>query len=208
MKTPAAITPDSPLLAQGKELVGRAPVEHGVAPGHEEAVRIGFARKSSEHRRLVHSDADCAHDALVAEPCERRERAGKRVGVVVVGIVHERDVDAVETEPLEAPLERAQRAVGGEVEVGAVPGGRAGLEKPADLCRHDVLVAGLAGQRRAEPLFREPGAVVRRGVEVPNTEIPRAGQRRRGPASSSTGSYRPASGAPCRGRAPRGRGSR
>ena len=87
-----------------------------------------------------------AHDALVAESRERAERAGQRLVVVVVGIVDERDIDAVETEPVEALLERAQRGVVGEVEVRlerrrALPRRRSRTKEPADLRRHDELVA-------------------------------------------------------------------
>ena len=55
-------------------------------------------------------------------PCSRSSiRAGEGLAEglvgVVVGIVHEQDVDALEAEPLEAGLEAAQDAIAGEVEV-------------------------------------------------------------------------------------------
>src|SRR5439155_14056578 len=92
--------------------------------------------------------------------------------------VHENEVDAVETEALEAGLQRSADTVGGEVEhgmhgrdvdedrVGCLY--RIGHEYASDLGRHRDLVAWQRGESSAESPFRQPVPVQRRGVEVAN----------------------------------------
>ena len=98
------------------ELAGTTPFVLGVVgwvdlAGDEHAVDVGLAHEAAEHLGLVHAGADRADDALLAQPCERGKGAGKRLLIVVVRVVDEGDVDAVEAESSEALVERTQRCV-------------------------------------------------------------------------------------------------
>ena len=96
---------DAVVLAEGQKIVGRASVEHAVSAGDEKAVGIGLSCEPAEHVSVIRADADRADDALVAQLLQGAERTGQRFGEVVVRVVHVRDVDAVEPEPLQALLE-------------------------------------------------------------------------------------------------------
>jgi Bacterial extracellular solute-binding protein len=146
---------DAALLAQGQELFSGAVVEHRVAARNEEAVGVGLAREPCEKRRLVHADADGANGSLVPESRQRPERAGKRILVVVVGVVDEGDVDAVEPEPVEAFGKRPKCCVVREVEIRAFPARCVRTKQAADLRRHNERVALLVPEEGAEPLFGE-----------------------------------------------------
>ena len=117
---------------------------------------------------------------------------------MVVGVVDERDVDAVEAEPVQAGRQAPPDAVGAEVEPAhewagtatakplgsrARHGRRPPVEEPADLGGDHVLVAGAVPQGVAEAAFGQAEAVVRRGVEGPDAAVPRRVDR--GPRRSS-----------------------
>ena len=107
---------------------------------------------------------------------------------MIVGIVHEQDIDAVEPKARQALLHRTHHAVITEIEhrplarralVMLVLGGSAigRTQQAADLGRDGVGVTGLLPQECAKPPFREAKAVERRGVEEADSERPGAGDR-------------------------------
>ena len=55
-----------------------------------------------------------------------------------------------------------------------MPAGVARAQEAPDLGRDDELGARAAAERAAEPPLRQAGAVVRRGVEVPQAQLPGA----------------------------------
>ena len=92
--TPAdAATPTPRSTQAGSSVAERLLVEQRVAAGEQEHVDVGLADEPGEHRRLVHPGADRAHDALVAQPGERRVGAVDRRLPVIVGVVDVGDVD-------------------------------------------------------------------------------------------------------------------
>ena len=105
---------------------------------------------------------------------------------MVVGIVDERDVDPVQAEALQARLDTAPDAVGAEVESPDVAGwhgealgvaargsrGAGRLKQAADLRGDHVLGAPTVPERVTQAPFRQPEAVVRRGVEGPDSAVP------------------------------------
>ena len=111
MNTPAAITDTPRRLALRQQVVERALLEQRVAPGEHDDVEVGLADEVRQHLGLVHPRAVGGDDALRAQLLERREGPVERLPVVLVGIVHEQEVDAVEPEALEAGLERGEHAV-------------------------------------------------------------------------------------------------
>ena len=154
---------DAPIEAERQQLVGAARVEQRVPPREEEAVEVAGAGEPAERRGVVHADADRTHRAFGPQALERTVRAVDRLGVVVVRIVDENDVDAVEAQPVEALLEGTQRALVAEVEHrerrGTREGSlrRPGRQEPPHLRREHELVG--------RDLLGEPGSVERRGVE-------------------------------------------
>lgn len=108
-------------------------------------------------------------------------------GPVVVGIVQVEDVDVVESQPLEARIDRVEDPVATEVPFAAGRGwndesvvvqlagplGR-GDEQPTDLRRDDVVIAGKSRDRPPQPRLGEPEAVVGCAVEVPDSPAPRS----------------------------------
>jgi hypothetical protein len=64
-------------------------------------------REVVEHLPLIHPGADGGDSALGAQARERGKSFIDDGAIVRVGVVHVKDVDALETESLEARLERA-----------------------------------------------------------------------------------------------------
>ena len=141
---------------------------------------------SRQHLGLVHAGADGPHHALLPQLVEGGVGAVQHLAVVLVGIVHEHDVDPVEAHPLEARLERAQHALAavvapparrgrdGEALVVLAGAGGIGLEQPPDLGRDDERVARALAQDRADAALRQAQPVVRGRVEVADAGVPRA----------------------------------
>src|ERR1700747_2279477 len=99
-----------------------------------------------------------------------------------VDIVHESDVDAFETKPLEAFFKRAHHPVIGIVEPNSLvrrvdvdpallPAQLAGLAEPADLGRGQESAASPEGA--TQPHFGEPVAIKGCSVEIADTRLPR-----------------------------------
>ena len=140
--------------------------------------------ESGEHPGLVHPRPDRADQAFRAEPLERGIGLLERVPVVVVGVVQEHDVDALEAEADQALLEGAQDAVGTEVEhpperrgdreafVVGPPRRVDRLEEASGLGREHELVTGASLQGVAETAFGQPEAVVRCRVKGADPEVP------------------------------------
>src|SRR5690242_6866943 len=109
---------------------------------------------------------------------------------MLLRVVHEDDVDAVEPEALEALVERGANPERAEIEDRADAlrlrkrrclSGGGGAKQPADLRREHELVAWLALQHRADEPLRSSVAVQRRDVEQADAAIPGAlDHRRRG----------------------------
>ena len=83
------------LCTRGEEPVCRRDAEKGIAAGDQHAVELRPLDEPSEHLCVVHGDADCTDHALFAELLERRIGLGERQLGVLVGIVDQRDVNAV-----------------------------------------------------------------------------------------------------------------
>ncbi len=105
--------------------------------------------------------------------------------MVVVRVVDQDDVHAVELQPFEARLERPHHAVVREVEhrrvrigpleeVAQLRARGLGLEHTSDLRRDDEVVPRHGRQHLAEHPLRVPEPVERRGVEEPHAGVPRA----------------------------------
>ncbi|MGY4412927.1 hypothetical protein ACVWW4_004663 [Bradyrhizobium sp. LB7.1] len=133
--------------------------------------------------------ADCLDRAVGAQALERAERTGHGVVIVIVGIMHQQDVDAVEPKTRQALLHRSHHAVITEIEhrplarralVMRVLGGSAigRTQQAADLGGDGVGVTRLLPQECAKASLREAKAVQRRGVEEADSERPGAGDRR------------------------------
>ena len=138
---------------------------------------------------LVHTGADRPHHALLAELEQRGEGALERGLLVIVRVVDEHDIEAVESEASEAVVDRTQHAVARVVEPrrkatrhpeDAGVEVRIGNESPSDLRREHEFVTRVAAQDAAEPSLREPVAVERRGVEAPDACVPCRRHRRVG----------------------------
>jgi hypothetical protein len=104
---------------------------------------------------------------------------------VVVRVVQVDDVDPVEAGALQARLEGAQHAVAAEVpdtamvgrdreafRVGQVRRLRRRHEQASDLCGDHVVVAGPRAKGGAQTPLGQAEAVVRCGVEVPESGVP------------------------------------
>jgi hypothetical protein len=167
-------------------------VQQGVPPGEQHHVHVGVPDEPGEHRGLVHARADGADGAFGAHPLQRRIRLGERLLLVVVRVVDEHDVDAVELEPFQAGLQAAVYAVGAEIPLAVVGGGQGGeavcgvgaegglhvvdgvvgYEQAADLGAEGELLAGSGLQHGAEAAFRQAQAVVRGRVEAADALFP------------------------------------
>ncbi len=86
---------------------------------------------------------------------------------MLLGVVEQGDVDTVDAEPREAAGEGAGDSLGAEVEDRPVR-----CQHPTDLRREDVVAAGAAGERLAEPLLGQAGAVEGCRVEEADPSIP------------------------------------
>jgi len=102
LKTPAASTRTPALDAEVEDLGGARLVEQRAAAGKQQPVEVDALDDVGGHRCVVRAEADRLHHALLAEPHQRRIRARDRLVEVVIGVVHVEQVDAVETESLEA----------------------------------------------------------------------------------------------------------
>jgi hypothetical protein len=87
---------------------------------------------------------------------------------MLLRVVDEDDVEAVEARTRVARIERAEDAVAGIVVLEPIVDG-----EPADLRRDGECVSLHVGEYRAEPALAETGAVERRRVERADTELPR-----------------------------------
>jgi len=177
-----------------QQRVRRGPVEQGVAACHQHDVDVGFGDEPGQHLGLVHPDADRADHPCCPQLLQRRVRLAECLLTVVVRVVDERDVDAVQAEPAQARLQAAPDAVRAEVEppdlgrrdveargvtgrpgpAGAGGRGRpGGLEEAADLGGEHVLVSRTVPQGVAQTALGQAEAVVRRGVERADAAVPR-----------------------------------
>ena len=154
-----------PARRAGVEELGAAAVEQGVATGDQHAVEIDPVHEPRQHLALVHPASDRAHDPLIPQLEQRRERAVERFLLVVVGIVHEHHVEPVEPEAVQALLDRTQHAVAGVVELRGQPAGdtedariKVGVrsEQPSDLRRHHVRIPRVVAQSLAHSLSASP----------------------------------------------------
>ena len=165
---------DATVLRDVEKFVQRVLVEQGVAAGQEEDVEFPFCAKTGEHRRLGHADPDGLHDALPPEVEEGREGFVKGGFVVVVRIVDEEGVEAIDAEAVHGCFDRAKDTVAGEVVVPATTvavGGQV-VDEAANLGGEDELVARDSGQGAAEAEFGEAIAVHRRGVVGADAVLP------------------------------------
>jgi hypothetical protein len=116
---------------------------------------------------------------------QRRVALLDRLGPVVIGVVPEQGIHAVEAEPSQALLDRAEHAVPAEIPHPAVGRGNVETlvvapavatavwhEEPAHRRGHDELVTWPAAQRSAESPLGQPEPVARSGVEIPRPGIP------------------------------------
>ena len=113
---------------------------------------------------MIHPRPDGGDEPFFPHAEERGERLCDRFVEVVVGIVQQRDIDAVEAEPLEAGFERAPDAVRAQIEyrvviesvaVGVVFD-RAAFSRnqnPPDFRRQDEVVSWVLRQDTAEAHF-------------------------------------------------------
>ena len=123
-----------------------------------------------------------------------------------IEIVDQQHVDAVDAEALQAVLERAHHAVVAvvqdrlEFEAAAPfaarerPGLQRAAQRAADLAGNDELVARLAIERAADPMFGLALAVPGRGVEIADAAVPGCLQQRRASSSSMTSKSSPSGG--------------
>ena len=114
------ITPPSrtaiPLHARGQQRSEGGLVQQRVAVGEQYDVHVGLAREAGEHRRLVHAGTDRPDDTFGTQSIKSRPRTLHGLLPVIVGVMDQRDVDAVDTDALEARFERADHAVRAVVE--------------------------------------------------------------------------------------------
>src|SRR4029077_18463407 len=102
---------DAAFFAQWQQLLLCAAVEQRAAARDEEAIGVGLTGEAGEERSLVHANTHGTHGSLVAQSRQRAEGAAPCLLVMVVGVMHERDIASVEPEPVEALGERPQRPV-------------------------------------------------------------------------------------------------
>ena len=171
-------------------------VEQRIASGDQEDVRPFGLEAGERGLDQIEPHAPAPDLAAVAHGGENLGRAGHCLGepvleggtVPILGaVVDVDDVEAIEPQALVAVLQGADRAGGGVVEGAAegqcmrealahLPRVRCGVEQSADLGGERISVARAAAQRIAEPVFRQSGAVVRRGIVVANADVPGCSQ--------------------------------
>lgn len=83
--------------------------------GDQDAVDVGLGHETLDHRCLVHADADGRDHPLAAQLLESGVRLVDRDVPVVIRVVDQGNVDAVQPHPLAALLERAADTVAAEV---------------------------------------------------------------------------------------------
>jgi hypothetical protein len=123
--------------------------------------------------------------------CAKRSSTATAV-ILPVHVMDEEEIDAAHSKPLQAVLDRAHRRVIAVVEEN-VEGERAhphsGRRRRPARTRAQQLahlggehegVALFAAQRRADAVLGETVTVLRRGVEIPESEPPRGDKRRGG----------------------------
>src|SRR6185436_10085038 len=123
---------------------------------------------AGEHRRLVHPGSVRGDHALGPELFQGRERVVESLDVEVIGVVHERDVDAVETESLQAGFQRPAYPVaavvpdpdevGWDIEALVVARTRRVRHRPqqaTDLGGDQKLIPRTAAQAETEPALSE-----------------------------------------------------
>ena len=71
-------------------------LQEGVPAGEHGGADRGFPQEPGNHRRVVHTDANCPDDALGAQVCQRRYRLGCRLPPVVLRVVHVHQVEPVQ----------------------------------------------------------------------------------------------------------------
>jgi hypothetical protein len=184
---------DPARLAQRQQPVERGLVQQGVAAGQQHHVEVGVAHQVGQHLPLVHAGADGADRALRAQLVQGGVGLLDRRPPVVVRVVQQCDVDAVQGEALQAGLQRPpyprprevpHPPVGrGHGEALAVAAGRAvrvGHQEAAYLGRHHQLGSRPRRQRAAQAPFREAQPVVGGGVEEAHAGPQRRRHRRDG----------------------------
>ena len=155
---------DSARRARVEQHRQRTLFEERVTTGEQQTVDVELGDKAGRHLRLVHSSSERADQPFFAHTDQLRECALSCVVLVIIGVVHEDDVDSVEPKAFEALLERATGRAGRVVEyrmhVGEVHErrllARTRFQKPPDFGRQHELIARSGGQRCAEAPFREP----------------------------------------------------
>jgi hypothetical protein len=96
---------DPALEAVRQELGERSLVQERVPPGEQEAVAVALPCERQLHLPLVHTGADGLDHPSGAELDENGEGFLQGLLVVVIGIMDEHDVDALESEARERGLE-------------------------------------------------------------------------------------------------------
>ncbi|MGY3503944.1 hypothetical protein ACVWYJ_004563 [Bradyrhizobium sp. USDA 4471] len=97
--------------------------------------------------------------------------------------MHERYIEAIDAEPLEAILDRATHAVGGVVEYDVIgrirerinlgmPVVLRGLEQLPNFRRKQIFISLLGVEKPSEPPLGQPEAVPWRNVEVAHPDLP------------------------------------
>ena len=178
--------------ASGEQLSERGVVEQGVAPGDQEEVRLGRLEAGEGRLHQIEPHAPGVNFAAIAQGGQHSRRAGhgfgeallpRRAMPVLRAVVDVDDVETAEPRALMAVLQRADRAGGGVVEgategqgveealVHGLPVPRS-LQQPADLGGECIRIARAAAQRVAQPVLRQPCAVVRRGIVVTDAGVP------------------------------------
>ncbi len=167
------------LLAQGQQVFQGPLLEQGVPAGEHDDVQVGVTHELGEQGGLVHAGPVGGDQPVAAELFQRRECPLQRRTVMVIGVVHEGDVDTVQAQAGPAVVKRAQHAI--PAVVADPPPGRRHVEalgvaagcarrvwhqQPADLGGHHELVPGPSVQRGAEAAFRQAEPIVGCGVEV------------------------------------------
>jgi hypothetical protein len=117
--------PDAALPALRDQLGRRRLLEQRVAAGDHQQVHLARAHARQVGRHRLRPDADRAHETFLAQRDEggHRARDGPLHVGVLVGIVQEQHVDAVEAQPFERLVEAAAHAVGRGVPHAAGVGG-------------------------------------------------------------------------------------
>jgi len=151
---------DPALHAEREELRKAFVVEKRVAAGHEEAVHVGLACEAAEHGDLIAPDPDGTDRSLALQLFECRVGARQGPLGVVVRVMNERNVDAVEAKSGKTFAEGAQSPLTAEIEDGIQCGGAlpqaaqclgigwsVPTEQSPDLRRQDVLVSWAIGEK-------------------------------------------------------------